>query len=118
MAGISVKINEQPTSVYTVILAGPLDSGSHELFIYSLEEILRSTTKAIVLDMKGVDYVSSMGINAIFNVRKAAQANGFELRMVHLQPQVKKVLDAVKAMPSEAVFKNEKELEEYLRKFK
>src|SRR3989338_578375 len=96
------------------MLTGPLDSETQYHFDYFLEEILISSTKAIILDMGGVNYISSMGISSIIGLRKEAQRIDFKLMMVNLQPKVKKILDTVQAMPPEAIFNNTKELIESL----
>ena len=115
MAGLKVDILEKSCGFFTVMLTGPLDTETHQHFDYWLEKILISSTKAIILDMKGVDYISSMGISSIFGVRKKARENNFKLMMVNLQPKVKEILDTVRAMPPEAIFNSIKELEESLQ---
>jgi len=115
MAGIKVDILEKSAGVFVVTLAGPLDAETHQHFDYLLEKLLVSSTRAIALDMEGVDYISSMGISSLFNLRKAGQANDFELTMANLQPRIKKVLETVRAIPQEAVFDSAEELEKYLQ---
>ena len=110
MAGLKVDILEKLGGIFEVKLTGPLDSETYYHFDYFLEEISISSTKAIVLDMEGVDYISSMGISSIFGLRKKAQENHFKLLMANLQPKVKKILDTVQALPPEAVFNSTKEL--------
>ena len=115
MAGLKVDILEKLGGVFEVMLTGPLDSETQYHFDYFLEEISIPSTKAIILDMGGVNYISSMGISSIFGVRKKARENNFKLMMVNLQPKVKEILDTVRAMPTEAIFNSIKELEESLQ---
>ena len=110
MAGLKVDILEKLGGVFEVMLTGPLDSETQYHFDYFLEEISIPSTKAIILDMGGVNYISSMGISSIFGLRKRAQDNNFMLLMVNLQPKVKKILDTVQALPPEAIFNSTKEL--------
>jgi len=114
MAGLSVKIIEKASGIFSVTITGPLDTETSPQFDYHLEKILIPSTRAIALDMQGVDYISSMGIGAIFRMRKIAQENDFKITMVNLQPQIRKILDTVQAMPQEAIFSSIEELEEYL----
>ena len=116
VAGLKVDILEKLGGVFAVMLTGPLDSETYQHFDYSLEEILIPSTRAIILDMRGVNYISSMGISSIFGLRKKARDNNFELMMVNLQPKVKKILDTVQAMPPEAIFNSIEELIESLPK--
>lgn len=117
MAGIKVDIVEKLSGIFEVTITGPLDSETHQHFDFCLEDILIPSTRAIVLHMEGVDYISSMGISSIFGLRKKAQDNDFELLMVNLQPKVKKILDTVQAMPPKAIFSDIKELVKFLQKF-
>jgi anti-sigma B factor antagonist len=114
MKVLHVKINEKSTGVFMVDLSGPIDTYTHELFNHQIEAILVPSTKAIALNMAGVDYVSSMGIGSIFKIRQFAKTNTTTFAIVNLQPQVKKVFDTVQAMPKEAVFSNIAELDAYL----
>ena len=115
MAALDIKIREKSTGVFTVVLTGPIDSATHPFFDEGINKILNTATHAIALDMKGVNYVSSMGIGSIFKVRKFAKENNVHLVIVNLQPQVKKVFDTVQAMPPEAIFSSIAELDEYLK---
>jgi len=114
MAGLNVKILETSSGIFTVMITGPLDTETSAQFDYHLEKILISSTRAVALDMHGVNYISSMGVGSIFNLRKKAQEHNFAVTMVNLQPQIKKILDTVQAMPQEAIFSSIEELDEYL----
>ena len=68
----------------------------------------------IVLDMKGLDYISSAGLRSIAKLRRAMQARGGTVLLVNPQPQVRKVFDIVKAVPVNEVFTSIAELDAYL----
>ena len=114
MALLNVDITEQSSGVFTVKLNGSLDTETYHHFEHSVEKFLTFSTRAIVLDMLNVNYISSMGIGSLFKCRKIAQERDFDIRMVNLQPQIKKVLDTVQAMPPEAIFSSIEELDEYV----
>jgi serine/threonine-protein kinase RsbW len=48
-------------------------------------------TRNMLLDMAGVTFLSSSGLRALLLVRKELLANGGELRLCELQPQVYEV---------------------------
>jgi len=114
MKVLNIKINEKSTGVFVVDLAGPLDTYTHETFDYQMEAVLKTSTKAIILNMTGVDYVSSMGVGSIFKVRKYAKDHNIDVGVANVQPSVKKVFDAVQAMPKEAIFTSLAEIDAYL----
>ena len=68
----------------------------------------------LVLDMKGLDYISSAGLRSIAKMRRAMQARGGTVLLVNPQPQVRKVFDIVKAVPVNEVFTSIAELDAYL----
>ena len=111
---LKVTIKEQKQGSFVATLEGPIDTYTHEQFNYYLERILKPSTKSIILDMNKVDYISSMGIGSLFKIRKFAKQHKAQFLIIGLQPQVKKVLDMVQAMPAESLFKDIKEMDEYL----
>ena len=104
------------SSVSKILYALPSYAGCRVTFPQNTirVSILLASRKAIILDMRGVDYVSSMGIGSIFKIRKFAKENKIEIATVNIQPQVKKVFDTVQAMPQEAIFESLNEIDAYL----
>lgn len=108
-----VEINKKEEGVFTVGLWGPLDTTTYTLFEKDLEPILVPSTKAIILNMHGVNYISSLGIGSIFKVRKFLKDNNGTLLLTDLQPQIQRVFETVKALP-EAIFTSIEEADAYL----
>ena len=108
-----VVINRREPGIFSVSLFGPLDSITYVKFERDLAAVLNPSTKAIILNMEGVDYISSLGVGAIFNVRNFMIKNSGSLLMISLQPQIKKVLETVKALP-QGVFTSIEEADDYL----
>jgi anti-anti-sigma factor len=67
-----------------------------------------------VLDLAGLEYISSAGLRSVFKARKQALAQGHRLLVVGAQPQVQKVFDIVKAVPLSEIFTSNEELDAYL----
>ena len=76
--------------------------------------LLTSATKIIVFDMKGVQYISSMGIRIILKAQQSIEQSGGSVVMVNLKPPIKKVFDIVKAFPAQKMFASITELDNYL----
>ena len=110
---LQIKINETKAGFFVVVLKGPLDTTTFSSFEKTLNRILVSTTKAIVLDMGGVNYISSLGVGSVFKAVKTMNQHKGSLVVINLQPQIKKVFEIAKLLP-DAVFKNIKEADEYL----
>ena len=110
---LKIKVETKGTGVYLVTLEGPLDATTHVSFEKQVEHILMPTTKMVILDMQEVDYISSLGLGAIFKIRQILIKQNGNLGVTNLQPQVKKVFEAVAAMPN-GIFANLQEVDDYL----
>jgi Anti-anti-sigma regulatory factor (antagonist of anti-sigma factor) len=69
---------------------------------------------SLVLDLAGLDYISSAGIRSVFKARKALAARAGKVLVVNPQPQIQKVFDMVKAVPLNEIFTSVEEADAYL----
>ncbi len=114
MEKLSITITNKNNNAYLVDLTGPLDASTSPIFSSKVERILNPTTKLIALDMRGVNYISSLGVGEIFKLRKFARTNQARLVILNPQPNINKVLTAVDALPEGAMFKSIEEMDAYL----
>jgi anti-anti-sigma factor len=111
---LKVTISEKESGYYNVILFGSIDSGTYTILELETNPILIPSTRGVVLEMSGVDYVSSMGIGTILKIKKTLEQHGGKLMITNLQPQVRKVFDIIKATPGTAIFQSVEEADAYL----
>jgi anti-anti-sigma factor len=78
--------------------------------------ILKPSTKGIVLNMAGLSYISSIGLAAIFRAKQSLEKNGGTLAIANLQPNVKRIFEAVKVVP-ESIFATLEEADDYLDQY-
>lgn len=97
-----------------VALAGRLDTHSYDELDRRLAPLLASDILSLVLDLSGLEYISSAGIRSVFKARKALSARGGKVLVANLQPQIAKVFDIVKAVPMGEVFTSVAEADAYL----
>ena len=112
--GLGINIIKKKNFVYTVELKGSLDSETYQELEGELSEIIDDKTKAVFLDMKGLDYISSVGIRVIFSTEKSLKRKGASFAMINLQPQIKKVFDAMKILPIFNIFEDMAEADKYI----
>ncbi len=112
---LNVTSEEKQPGIFTVLPFGRLDSETYWVLEKRIDFMLNEGRSSVVtLDMKGVDYISSMGIRVILKARKGlAQRNG-NLLIVNLQPQIKKVFEIINALPTLQIFASIEELDAYL----
>ena len=95
-------------------LAGRLDTHTYSELDAQLAPMLASGIQSLVLDLAGLEYISSAGVRSIFKARKALAAHGGKVVVVNPQPQIQKVFDVVKAVPLEEIFPTIEEADTYL----
>jgi len=113
---LTIDYQQQDRRLATLAIAGRLDAQTapelDAAAVTAGESVDGNAT--IVLDMKGLDYISSAGLRSIAKLRRAMQARGGTVLLVNPQPQVRKVFDIVKAVPVNEVFTSIAELDAYL----
>ena len=114
MLPLAVKVNKTGNGLFTISPSGSIDSDTYEMLEKSVESVFKSDPKALIFDMKGVKYISSMGIRVILTAKNRIEELGGSLVMLNLQPQIRKVLDIVRAIPSQNIFTSREELDSYL----
>ena len=107
-------IERRPKGVFVVKLKGRLNSDNYTAFEKNLKPILVPITKSLILDMSGLQYISSSGLGTIFGAKKYIELSGGTFIITNLQPQIKKVFDIVKALPVQSIFENMEEVDKYL----
>ena len=97
-----------------VVLAGRLDTNTYEDLDEKLAPLLTRNLQTLVLDLAGLEYISSAGIRSIFKARKALGGHGGKVLVVNPQAQIQKVFDVVKAVPMNEIFSSTAEADAYL----
>lgn len=95
-------------------LTGRLDTNTAPDLDKHVESAIDGGATTIAFDLAELDYISSAGLRTIFRAQKAMKQRGGSVCVVHMQPQVEKVFDIVKAMPKETVFASWAEMDAYL----
>jgi len=111
---LKIQIQEGRTFTRTVALTGRLDAETTPSLDAELERVLATEVKVIVFDLRGLNYISSAGLGALFRAQKAMKARSGQALLVNLQPPVQKVFDIVKAVDLKSVFRDVAELDAYL----
>jgi len=113
---LTIQIQPPVNGSQQVILAGRLDTQSYAQLDERLAPLLQAPPQAyvLVLELSGLDYISSAGIRSIFKARKALSPRGGKVLVVNPQPQIQKVFDLVKAVPMNEIFTSTAEADAYL----
>jgi len=112
--GLDAKVTKKKDYVYTMELSGSIDSDSYKYLEKELKELIDDKTKAVILDMGGVTYISSIGIRVIIWAKKELQSKNATFAMTNLQPPIKKVFDVMKILPVVDIFDDMPEADKYI----
>jgi anti-anti-sigma factor len=95
---------------------GSVDSETCELLEKEVKKVMRRSMRTLVLDMTGVDFVTSRGVGVIAKTKVSLAEKGRSMAIIGLQPQVRKVFEIMSLLPVLNVFADREELDEYLGK--
>ncbi len=111
---LSIEIAPLANGNQRLVLAGRLDTHTSGELDRQLAPLLESGIRSLVLDLAGLDYISSAGVRSIFKARKALSAHDGKVVVANPQPQIQKVFDVVKAVPLDEIFSTVEEADAYL----
>jgi len=105
---------EKGAPVTVIRLVGRLDTSTSPQAEKDLEPVLTGSPGDLVFDLEGLTFISSAGLRVLLGARKILGARGVKVHLANVQPQIEKVLDIVKALPGFHIFKDTRELDQYL----
>ena len=111
---LEIKINHTTRGIVTVSPVGSINTETSIALDKEIEEVLTKPIKVLVLDMEGVDFITSAGVGIIVKIKTSLNRKGYEFAMINLKPQIKKVFEILRLTPILDVFTSKKELDEYL----
>lgn len=113
---LEISITQKQVGAYIISPIGSIDTETCRNLEKSIEAVLDPNLKSLIMDMKGVDYISSLGLSIMFKTKDTLEKDGKLFLITNLQPQVKKVFEIVKALPTMNVFASVEEADDYLAK--
>jgi anti-anti-sigma factor len=111
---LAVTRKQTEPGVITLTLQGPLDGETCLLLDREVSSAMATPLRTMVLDMAGVNFVTSAGIGTIMKARTSLARKQANLAMVGIQPQVRRVFEIIRVLPTMQVFRDRAELDEYL----
>lgn len=111
---LKVKSTTRGAGVFILSPIGSIDAHTFTTLEEKVDEILAQQPDVIIFDMEFADYISSTGIRVLLKTKKALKKTDGRMVFINLQPQIQKVFDILKAIPSLKVFASIGELDKYL----
>ena len=111
---LSIQTDDGPSFTKTLRLAGRLDNDTASDLDRELDKALAGALKVLVFDLGGLEYTTSAGLRTFLRAQKAMRQREGKVLFLNLQAPVQKVFDIAKAADVASVFRNVKELDDYL----
>ena len=111
---LKVKSSTRGPGFITISPIGSIDAHTYSVLEEKVDEVLKQSPDVIIFDMEFADYISSTGIRVLLKTKKALLETDGRMVFMNLQPQIQKVFDILKAIPSLKVFASIEELDNYL----
>ena len=88
---MNIEIKQQNDS-YVGILYGWIDTAEASQFMEDLKTLMVNANKSIELDCEKLDYICSLGLRGLLQLKKESSAKGGSLVLTHVDGEVKKIL--------------------------
>jgi anti-anti-sigma factor len=111
-----IKENVKEPGVVFLSPVGQIDSDSSPVLEEKISSCLTESVKTLVVDFQEVDFITSAGVGIMTKAKALLDRNNGSFAMINLQPQIKKVFEIMRLVPTLNVFADIKELDEYLAK--
>ena len=88
---MNIEIKEQNGS-YLGILTGWIDTAEASQFLEDLKPLMANANKSIELDCAQLEYICSLGLRGVLQLKKESAAKGGSMVLTHVEGEVQKIL--------------------------
>ena len=89
---MNVRVGTRENKSAHVVIEGSMDAHTFPMFQQSMVELTEAGTLYLVVDLRAMTYIASVGINFLINLRVQRRKVGGEVILVDPQPNVLKIL--------------------------
>jgi anti-anti-sigma factor len=111
---LSIQVEEGRSLTKTMRLTGRVDNETAADLDRELDKVLGTPMKVLVFDLGGLQYTTSAGLRSFMRAQKDMGQRAGQVLFVNVQAPVQRVFDIVKAVNLATVFRNVRELDDYL----
>lgn len=88
---MNIEIKERNGS-YIGILSGWIDTAEASKFLEDLKPLMSNAEKSIELDCAKLEYICSLGLRGLLQLKKESAAKGGSMILTHVEGEVQKIL--------------------------
>ncbi|GGU47850.1 STAS domain-containing protein [Streptomyces lavendofoliae] len=94
-SGLRVRVEVRPVGVGVVTIGGELDYDGVALLGNAIGSLRDQGVHCLLLDLSGMTFMDSSGVNAFLLAQRASRAQGGWVRLANPQPSVLRVIELV-----------------------
>ena len=113
---LKITPTQKNTHTVSIALSGQLNSETASVLDQQIQKALVNRANVIVLDMADLKMITSAGVGVVMKTQTSMAKRGGEMIMLNMQPQITKVFEIVRLLPTLTVFENTQEMDNYLVK--
>ncbi|MHC5137215.1 MAG: STAS domain-containing protein [Planctomycetota bacterium] len=113
---LKITPTQKNTHTVSIALSGQLNSETASVLDQQTQKALVNGANVIVLDMADLKMITSAGVGVVMKTQTSMAKRGGEMIMLNMQPQIKKVFEIVRLLPTLQVFDDTQEMDNYLIK--
>lgn len=113
---LKITSTQKNTQTVSLALSGQLDSEAAPVLDEQVRRALVDGANVILFDMADLKMITSAGVGVVMKTQASMAERGGELMMLNMQPQIKKVFEIVRLLPTLQVFDDTQEMDNYLIK--
>jgi len=95
MTPFSVQVESEDSHSAQVTITGALDAHTFEQFFNTMSQLIDGGALRIVLDLRNMNYITSVGMNFLVNMRLQRKKAGGDVIIVKPPPSVLNLLDMI-----------------------
>jgi anti-sigma B factor antagonist len=112
-----MEIEERVKEDISIIsISGRMDAVSSREAEAKLEDLLNENKTIVIINLEGMDYISSVGLRTLMIALKKQKSNRGQLALIHLQPFVKNIFKITGLDKIFLIYSTEEEAIQDLRK--
>lgn len=113
---LKITSTQKNTQTVSLALSGQLDSEAAPVLDEQVRRALVDGANVILFDMADLKMITSAGVGVVMKTQTSVAKRGGELMMLNMQPQIKKVFEIVRLLPTLQVFDDTQDMDNYLIK--
>ena len=92
---LRTRVTNRDKGNFIISLEGSLDNDTYNDFKKVVEATLKNPVTVLVLDLSGLEYISTLGVGALLKTKQSVEETEGNFSIINVQPQVQKIFNLI-----------------------